>query len=109
MPTLFNHLSARVVLVTKGRGREVFDDSSKLFARLEEVQALGDSILSIQTPIHAVSEEGIAALETMLGTVGFRPFKTASKRRGNPFTRFGTRWSWAYLSDYLGWQWRPLR
>jgi|GEM_PF-6284052 hypothetical protein len=109
MPSYFNHLASPVVLVTAGRGREVFNDSAKLMRRLAELPAMGERILSIQNQVYCVSEDGIAALETMLHTVGFRPFRVASKRKGNPFTRFGTRWSWAFLSDYLGWRWRALR
>ena len=108
MPTLHNHLPAPVVVITKGRGVERFDDSRELFRRLEEIPALGDSILSIQHGDKALAEESIAALEYVLQFVGFTPFKRASLRKGNPFTRFATRWSWTFLGEYLGFTWRDL-
>jgi hypothetical protein len=108
MPTLHNHLLAPVVVVTKGRGLERFEDTRELFKRLEEIPTLKDSILSIQHGGKALSEDGIAALETMLWLTGFAPFKRASLRRGAPFSRFATRWNWTFLGEYLGWDWRSL-
>lgn len=106
--SLFYDLPSPVTLVTKGRGIEVFNETRSLFKRLEEIPTLNDSILTIQHGKEAVSEDGIAALETMIWLCGFAPFERASKRKGNPYSRFGTRWSWEFLSEYLGWQWRPL-
>lgn len=108
MPTLHNRLLSPVVVITKGRGVERFEDSRELFKRLEEIPTLGDSIMSIQHGAKALSEDSIAALEYVLHFVGFSPFKRASLRKGNPFTRFATRWSWTFLGEYLGFTWRDL-
>ena len=108
MPTLHNRLLEPVVVITKGRGMERFDDSRELFQRLEEIRALGDSIMSIQHGKKALAAESVAALEYVLQYVGFAPFKRASLRKGNPFTRFATRWSWTFLGEYLGFDWREL-
>lgn len=108
MPTLHNHFRHPVVVITKGRGVESFEDSRELFKRLEEIPALGDSIMSIQQNGRAVAEHSIAALDTLLRTVGFRPFQRASIRKGPPFSRFGTRWNWEFLNEYLGFDWRSL-
>lgn len=107
-PTLHNQLPAPVVLVTRGRGREVFDDSSALIRRLEELPALREEVLTIQTAAHAVAEDGIDALNLMLRTVGLRPFFTAARRETTPARALRTRWNWRFLSEYLGWNWRPL-
>lgn len=108
MPTLHNHLLEPVVLITKGRGVERFEDSRDLFKRLEELPALGESILSIQHGRRALSEDSVAALEYVLHFVGFSPFKRASLRKGAPFSRFATRWNWTFLGEYLGFTWRDL-
>ena len=108
MPTLHNHLAAPVVVVTKGRGVERFEDSRELFKRLEEIPMLGDSIMSIQHGKKALAEESIAALEYVLRFVGMAPFKRASIRKGAPFSRYATRWNWTFLGDYLGFTWRDL-
>jgi hypothetical protein len=108
MPTLHNHLPAPVVVITKGRGVELFDDSRRLFARLEEIQSFGDSILSIRQGERALAEHSLAALAYLVEFVGWAPFKRACIRRGNPWARFGTRWSWTALGDYLGFDWRDL-
>ena len=108
MATLHNHLPASVVVITKGRGVERFEDSRELFKRLEEIPALGDSIMSIQHGAKALAPESVAALEYVLHFVGFTPFKRASLRKGAPFSRFATRWNWTYLGEYLGFIWRDL-
>lgn len=106
MPTFSNHLLEPVVLVTKGRGREVFDDTRLLFARLAELPALKESILQLDHGRKTLAADSIAALETLVWLTGFESFKIASRRAGRPFTRFGTRWSWRFLGDYLGFDWR---
>lgn len=108
MPTLHNYLPAPVVLITKGRGVERFEDSRELFKRLEELPALGESIMSIQHGQKALTPESVAALEYVLHFVGMAPFKRASLRKGNPFSRYATRWSWTFLGEYLGFDWRDL-
>ena len=106
--SLFAALSSPVTVITKGGGVQVFNDSRRLFDYLAGIPARRDSIMSIQTPVSALTDDSICALETMLWLVGFRP-KNASKRAGNPMSRFWTKYSWRYLSEYLGWEWRPLK
>ena len=113
MPSLHNHLMTPVVLVTKGRGREVFDDSRALMHRLEALPALGESVMSIQWGAKgAVTEEGIEALAFFLEIEGWSYFRRAAQRKrdetGEPVHRFGTRWNWRFFGEYLGWDWRPL-
>ncbi len=105
--SVFNRLNRPVVLVTKGRGREVFRDSSRLMRRLQEAARI-DQILSIQTETSYLAEETITGLQTMLRLVGYRPFLRAASNVGRPFSRFGTRWNWAYLQLYLGAEWRSF-
>lgn len=102
----FTSLLVPVVLVTKGRGREVFSCSRALFARLEELPRLKETILQIDYGVRTLSPDSIAALETMIWLCGFECFKTASRRQSRPFNRFGTKWSWKFLSEYLGFEWR---
>lgn len=113
MPTLHNRLLAPVVLVTKGRGREVFDDSRALMGRLQEIPMMRDSVMSIQQEKKgAVTEDGIAALEVFLAVEGWSYFNRAAQRRhdttGEPVQRFGTRWNWRFFGEYLGWEWREM-
>jgi hypothetical protein len=95
------------VLITAGRGREVFHDSARLMKRLGEAVAC-DEIRGIQTASHYVEENGIAALQTMLRNVGFGPFRRAAFDAGRLYSRFGTRWNWRFLGEYLGWEWRAF-
>lgn len=108
MPTLYNRLSKPVVLVTKGRGREVFDDSAALFRRLEELPAHKETILSVQQGDRALVPDSVAALETLVWLQGFTPLWRAGVRAGAPFNRPYTRFCWAFLGDYLGLEWRTL-
>lgn len=104
-----NTLLSPVVLVTLGKGREVFKNSRPLFLRLEAIAESGETILQINNNVHAVHPDGIAALNTMLAECGLRRFRLAAKRSGTvaraPYTRF----EWAYLADYLGWEWKAFR
>ncbi|MBW7895141.1 MAG: hypothetical protein H3C27_08500 [Opitutaceae bacterium] len=100
-----------VVLVTRLRGREIFADSRALMARLEDLAEYSSSeplLLSIYQGNHFVSEAGVAALETMLRTVGLTPFFRASRRRSGPERAAFTKWNWEYLSDFLGWEWHRV-
>jgi hypothetical protein len=107
--TGINTLASPVVLVTKGKGRKVFKNSRQLILRLEAIAEIGEEILQINNNVYAVPPDGIAALNTMLAVCGLRRFRRAAKRSGNvaraPYTRF----EWAFLSLYLGWEWKPLK
>ena len=103
------NLMSPVVLVTKGKGREVFKNSRQLIQRIEKIGEIGDEIVQINNNVAAVPPEGIAALNTMLSTCGLRRFRLAAKRTGNPARAPYTRFEWAFLSLYLGWEWRALR
>lgn len=107
---VYSELNTPVVLVTQ-RGREMFDNSHRLFRRLEEIardhlHTPADTFISAiwQGKKH-VSEAGVAALETMLLTVGLANFDRASKaQRGGP-RALRSKYQWDFLADYLGWEW----
>jgi hypothetical protein len=103
-------LSAPVVVITKGRGVETFTETADLFARLLEIVAVHrDFILSIRWGAKgAVTDDGIASLETMLALEGWDTFNRAGKRIGGKHARPFTRWEWPRVSDYLGWEWRAF-
>lgn len=103
------NLASPVVLVTKGKGREVFKNSRSLILRLESIAEIGDEIVQINNNVNCVPPEGIAALNTMLAVSGLRRFRRAAKRTGNAARAPYTRFEWAFLSLYLGWEWRALR
>lgn len=103
------NLASPVVLVTKGKGREVFKNSRQLIQRIEQIGEIGEEIIQINNNVSAVPPEGIAALNTMLSVCGLRRFRLAAKRSGNPARAPYTRFEWAFLSLYLGWEWRALR
>lgn len=104
-----NTLASPVVLVTKGKGREVFKNSRLLLLRLEAIAETGEQITQINNNVYAVHPDGIAALNTMLSVCGLRRFRLAAKRTGSharaPYTRF----EWAYLALYLGWEWKARK
>ena len=62
-------------------------------------------ILVTQRGRHFVSESGVAALETMLRTVGLNPFLRVCRQRSGPERATFTRWQWDYLGEFLGWEW----
>lgn len=104
----YYRLADPVTLVTAMKGKESFTDSRKLFNRLEEMAESpipGQMILSIYQGRFFVSEDGVAALETMLRTVGMTPFFRASRLRKGPERATFTRYNWEYVSEYLGWDW----
>lgn len=105
----YNTLSSPVVLVTKGRGREVFKSSRLLFARIEEIGATGEEIVQINNNVYSVHPAGVAALNTMLAVSGLRRFREAARRQTTPARVLNSRFQWAFLSDYLGWEWRALK
>lgn len=110
--SLYNHLPAPVILVTRGRGREVFGDSGKLFDRLAEIPELADEITSVQTAgavPQAVKEAGVRALNFCLRNSGLRRFSVALRRRTGIERRPRTRWAWRYFCDeFLGLEWKSL-
>ena len=111
MPARFHYqLSAPVVVITKGRGVETFADTAELFRRLLEIVTTHrDRILSIRWGARgAVTDDGIASLETMLSIEGWDTFNRRGKALGAPWNRPFTRHEWPRLGEYLGWEWRPL-
>ncbi len=104
------HLEAKVVVITKGRGVETFKETAGLFARLLEIVTVHrDPIMSIRWGARgAVTEDGIASLETMLALEGWETFNRRGKALGAKHARPFTRWEWPRVSDYLGWEWREL-
>jgi hypothetical protein len=105
MTSHYNTLPAPVVLVTKGRGREVFVDSSILLARLGELPLAGGEVMQIETEGRFVAPAGIAALNTLLRCGCLDRFDTAAKRQPHAARRPHTKYRWDYLSEYLGWKW----
>ena len=108
MPTHLNTLPAPVVLVTKGRGREVFRDSAALLGRLAVLAELGDRVMQIESEKRVVTEAGIDALNFMLRRFGLDRFETASRKRENRRRAFITKYDWEHFSAYMGWEWRDL-
>jgi hypothetical protein len=105
----YNTLSSPVVLVTKGRGREVFKSSRLLFARIEEIARTGEEVIQINNNVYSVHPAGIAALNTMLATCGLDRFRIAARRQTGPARTLNSRFQWAFLADYLGWEWKALK
>jgi hypothetical protein len=103
------HLSPPVVIVTRGRGAESFDDAGRLLVRLEELPAVNDEVMQIERAGEVVTPEGIAALNCMLRTVGMGRFETASKRQTTAARCLQTKYNWAFLGEYLGWEWRARK
>ncbi len=95
------HLSPPVVVVTYGRGREVFDDSRRLFARLAEIPTLGDRIAAIHAGTQHVDARSVEALTAMLETVGFAPFFRLCRESTGPESLLRSRWCWEKLADYV--------
>jgi hypothetical protein len=107
--SLFSELRRPIVLVTRGRGREVYESSYALFRRLDEIPAVGDEVMSIsEGREQTVNEAGVAALNFMLRTVGLRPFRRVCARRPGPERGKHTKWQWEFLGEYLGWNWHAL-
>lgn len=106
---LFASLLVPVVLVTSTRGREVFTNTRRLFERLNsialEIRPFGTRIEAIWQGEQHVAEAGVAALETMLATVGLEPFNRASKAQRGGARALGSKYQWYFLSEYLGWDW----
>lgn len=102
-------LPSPVVLVTRGRGAETFADAGRLMTRLEELPALKDEVMQIEQDGATVAPEGIDALNYMLRTVGLSRFKTASRRQPTAARALFTKYNWAFLGEYLGWEWRARK
>ena len=102
-------LPSPVVLVTRGRGAETFDDAGRLLARLEALPGLRDEVMQIEQDGATVAPEGVAALNYMLRTVGLARFKTASKRQTTAARALFTKYNWVFLGEYLGWEWRARK
>lgn len=105
----YSRLLVPAVLVTTARGREVYADTRRLFERLEalavEIRKSGPQIQAIWHGQEHVTEAGVAALETMLATVGLEAFNRASKGQRGAARALGTKYQWYFLSEYLGWEW----
>ncbi len=106
---MFARLLVPVVIVSTSRGREVFTDTRRLFARLQEIghqlRHTGPQIQAIWQGEQHVSEAGVAALEMMLSTAGLEAFNRASKHQRGGARALGTKYQWYFLSEYLGWNW----
>lgn len=105
---VYYYLSSPVVLVTKGRGREEFNDSRPLFRRLDQIALHRETVMQINNRVHAVNPAGIAALNAMLETHGLVTFYRAAKRQDGPARRLWTRFQWNFLGEYLGWEFTAL-
>jgi hypothetical protein len=101
-------LASPVTLVTSTLGGETFTDSRALFERLEQLAETGIEIQQLNNRIEAVSTDGIAALNLMLQTCGLVRFRTAAKRQTTPARAHNTRFQWAFMAEYLGWDWKAL-
>lgn len=104
---IYWHLSPAVVVVTYGRGREVFHDSRRLFARLAEIPALGDRIAAIHRGTEHADARSVEALTAMLETVGFKPFFRICAASEGPERVLRSRWCWDRLANYLPLYWNP--
>lgn len=94
-----------VVLVTHGRGREVYGNSRKLFDRIQKLDTSIDRILQVRHEGRALAEESVEALNAFLATPKAWSFFRRAEIDGVRFGVVGDKWSWSALGKYLGWEW----
>jgi hypothetical protein len=108
---MYARLLEPVVLVTEARGREGFNDTRRLFRRLEAIAATkkaghtGRIILAIWQGDQHVADAGVLALELMLEIGGLENFDRASKAQKGGGRALRSKYQWYFLSEYLGWNW----
>ncbi len=96
-----------VMLVTDGRGREYFRSAGRLFRRLNEIAATpGVHILALWQGDDCLKPASVGALNAMLRTVGLSNFIWAASRRSGSERRPLSRWGWAFMAEFLGWEWQ---
>lgn len=106
VPSVYWRLSPPVVIVTHGRGREVFRDSRELFKRLAEIPTVKDRVAAIWCGDLFVAEPGVDALGAMLETAGLTPFFRVCKAAAGPERLIRSKWCWDALGNYLRLSWR---
>ncbi|HTJ77667.1 MAG TPA: hypothetical protein VL357_01605 [Rariglobus sp.] len=108
----YSRLLVPAVIVTAGRGREVYADTRRLFERLAalalEIRNGGPQIQAIWHGQEHVSESGILALELMLELNGLEVFNRACKAQRGGARAIGTKYQWYFMSEYLGWTWERV-
>jgi len=97
-----------VILVTVGVGREVFRSSMALFRRLASLRARRDVVMALWQGDRCLKTESVGAINAMVHKVGLRPFARACESRRGPERAYGSKWSWSYLGEYLGFEWGPI-
>ena len=104
----YYELPARVKIVTEHRGLETFQNSRELFTRLAELPDMGGPVLQLSQGEFVLSENSVAALNEFLRLPrAFVYFGRATRQQPGPARAPATRWSWAFLGQYLGFDWRP--
>lgn len=95
---LWNRLREEVVIVTQGRGREVFTLSRDLCLRLYEIESSGEEILQLSVGGRVCTSTTVAAVNLYLRSIGYSHFPTP------PCSTKVTRWAWDHFVQTIGFE-----
>jgi len=94
-----------VVLVTHGRGREVYRNSVELFKRLTTFDTARDCIRQVQHEGRFLAEASVEALNTFLATPNAWSFFRRQRISPYPIGAVASKYTWRALITYLGGEW----
>jgi hypothetical protein len=104
---IYTRLRWPVTLVTDARGREDYQDSGELFARLAELGREGRDLMQVTEAGVSLTAESLLTLNYFLRRPDWATLlqRVARTRRGPERAPY-TKWQWEYVTEFLQLTWR---